>query len=175
MKDHKKIKLLILDCDGVLTDGKIIYNDKRIETRNFSAKDGLGIKMLMFAGIEVAVISGKQSDALTKRCEDLGIKYVYQKVRNKLKVARNLINELKLDWENIAFMGDDWNDFPVIKEVNVSAAPIDVLEDFKEKVDFVSKRKGGEGAVREFIEHILKKQGRYEKVLADFISFLENS
>ena len=93
MKDFKKIKLLILDCDGVLTDGKIIYNDNRIEIRNFSAKDGLGIKMLMFAGIEVAVISGKYSETLTKRCEDLGIKHVFQKIRNKLKVAEKLFKD----------------------------------------------------------------------------------
>ncbi|HHE38337.1 MAG TPA: 3-deoxy-D-manno-octulosonate 8-phosphate phosphatase [Candidatus Cloacimonetes bacterium] len=175
MKDFKKIKLLILDCDGVLTDGKIIYNDNRIEIRNFSAKDGLGIKMLMFAGIEVAVISGKYSETLTKRCEDLGIKHVFQKIRNKLKVAEKLFKELDMSWDNVAYMGDDWNDFPVIKKVSLSAAPNDVMEDFKEKVDFISTRKGGEGAVREFIEFILKKQGIYEKVLLDFISFLENS
>jgi len=175
MKEFKKIKLLILDCDGVLTDGKIIYNDHHLEIRNFSAKDGLGIKMLMFSGIEVAVISGKQSETLTKRCEDLDIKYVHQKVRNKLKVAENLLKNLNLDWENVAYMGDDWNDFPVIKKVNLSASPNDVMEDFKKTVNFVTTRKGGEGAVREFIEFILKKQGIYEKVLAEFISFLENS
>jgi len=174
MTDFKKIKLLILDCDGVLTDGKIIYNDNRIEIRNFSAKDGLGIKLLPFAGIEIAVISGKKSETLDKRAEDLGIKMVFQGVKNKLKIASEIIKKLNLNWKNVAYMGDDWNDFPVMKKVAVTAVPTDVMPDFKEKADFVSSRKGGDGAVREFIEFILKKQGIYEKVLADFIEFLEN-
>lgn len=174
MKNYKKIKLLILDCDGVLTDGKIIYNDKGAEIRNFSAKDGLGIKMMMFAGIEVAVISGKNSETLSKRCENLGIKYLHQGIRNKLPVAEKLLEKLNLNWENVAYMGDDWNDYPVIKKVNLSGAPDDAMEDFKVKVNFISSRKGGEGAVREFIEFILKKQGIYETVLEDFISNLEN-
>jgi len=175
MTDFKKIKLLILDCDGVLTDGKIIYDDNKIEIRNFSAKDGLGIKLLPFAGIDIAVISGKKSATLDKRTADLGIEIVFQGIKNKLKIASEIIEKLDLNWDNVAYMGDDWNDFPVMKKVALSAVPTDVMPDFKKKADFVASRKGGDGAVREFIELILKKQGIYEKVLSDFISYLENT
>ncbi|MCK4694507.1 MAG: HAD-IIIA family hydrolase [Candidatus Cloacimonetes bacterium] len=175
MKDYKNIKLLILDCDGVLTDGKIIYDDNRTEIRNFSAKDGLGIKLLPFANIQVAVISGKKSETLARRCEDLGIRYVFQKVRNKLRMAEELIQRLNLKWKNVAFMGDDWNDFPIIKRAYISSAPADAFEDFQKKVDFITRRNGGEGAVREFIEHILKEQGVYEKTVEKLVAHLENS
>ena len=175
MKDYKKIKLLILDCDGVLTDGKIIYDDNRNEIRNFSAKDGLGIKLLPFANIQVAVISGKKSEILARRCEDLGIRHVFQKVRNKLKTAEELIEQLNLNWENVAFMGDDWNDFPIVKRAYITSAPADAFEDFQKKVDFVTRRNGGEGAVREFIEHILKEQGVYDKTVEKLVAHLENN
>ncbi|HCX72465.1 MAG TPA: 3-deoxy-D-manno-octulosonate 8-phosphate phosphatase, partial [Candidatus Cloacimonas sp.] len=112
---HENIKLLILDNDGVLTDGKIYYDDNRLETKAFSAKDGLGIKLLGFTDIKVAIITGRRSQILQQRCDDLGIKILFQKINNKLKVAEEILKNLDLDWQNVAYMGDDWNDFPVME------------------------------------------------------------
>ena len=175
MKDYSQIKLLILDCDGVLSDGKVIYGDNEIELKSFSAKDGLGIRMLSFSEIKVAIITGRESQALIRRCKDLRIEYLFQKVRNKLAKVQEILKELKLTWQNVAYMGDDWNDYPALKKTYFSAVPNDANEDIKTKVDFIANSKGGEGAVREFIDFILKKQGKYEKAVADFIEHLESS
>ncbi len=174
MKDFNKIKLLILDCDGVLTDGKVIYDSNQNELKNFSAKDGIGIKLLSFSEIKIAIITGRESEMLSKRCEDLGITMLFQKIRNKIKKTKELINGLHLNWENVAYLGDDWNDYPVMEKCQISAVPNDAFDDIKNKVDIITKRKGGEGAVREFIEIILKKQGIYEEVVEKFISNLKN-
>jgi len=174
MKDISNIKLIILDNDGVLTDGKIIYNNNRIESKNFSAKDGLGIRLLSFSDIEIVIITGRQSEILAQRCDDLGIKHLYQMVRNKRKVVENLLKEMGMNWENVAIMGDDWNDYPVMQKAALVAVPQDTFEDLRSRADFVSERSGGNGAVREFIEYILKKQGKYEDVLQKLLSFLEN-
>ncbi len=174
MKEFDKIKLLILDCDGVLTDGKVVYDSNQNELKNFSAKDGLGIKLLSFSEIKIAIITGRKSEMLTKRCEELGITLLFQKIRNKIKKTEELLNDLHLGWENIAYLGDDWNDYPVMEKCQISAVPNDAFESIKNKVDIITKRKGGEGAVREFIEIILKEQGIYEEVVQKFISSLEN-
>jgi len=175
MKDYSQIKLLILDCDGVLSDGKVVYGDNEIELKSFSAKDGLGIRMLSFSEIKVAIITGRESQALIRRCKDLRIEYLFQKTRNKLVKTEEILKELKLTWQNVAYMGDDWNDYPALKKAYFSAVPNDANEDIKTKVDFIANSKGGEGAVREFIDFILKKQGKYEKAVADFIEHLESS
>ena len=118
--DFSKIKLIILDNDGVLTDGKIIYDNNKLESKNFNAKDGLGIKLLQFSDIKLAIITGRNSNVVEQRCDDLQIKLLFQGVRNKLKKTIELLKELNLDWENVAYMGDDWNDFPVMEKCNIS-------------------------------------------------------
>ncbi|MCK4312743.1 MAG: HAD hydrolase family protein [Candidatus Cloacimonetes bacterium] len=175
MKDYSQIKLLILDCDGVLTDGKVIYGNNEIELKSFSATDGLGIRLLEFSDIKVIIVTGRESEALIRRCKDLRIECLFQKTRNKFAKIQEILKELNLTWHNVAYMGDDWNDYPAIKKAYLSAVPNDANEDIKTKVDFIANFKGGEGAVREFIDFILKKQGKYEKAVADFIEHLENS
>ena len=169
MVDANKIKLILLDCDGVLTDGAIIYNENRVETKNFSAKDGLGIRLVMNMGIEVAVITGRQSELLAQRCADLRITRLYQHVRNKLEVAEELIRELGLTWENVAAMGDDWNDMPMLEKAGISLTPADAFPDVRARVDLVTEREGGKGAVRELIEWILKGQNRYEEAVESLL------
>ncbi len=173
-KDLSKIKLIIFDVDGVLSDNKIIYDSNGNELKSFSPKDGLGIRLLSFTDIMPAIITGRKSIMVQRRAEDLGIEHIYQKVRNKLKIASRLLSEFDLDWENVAYMGDDWNDYPVIKNVALSGCPADVTDDFKNKIDFVSKYNGGNGAVREFIEFILKEKGIYEETLSAFFDFLNS-
>ncbi|MCD6176316.1 MAG: HAD hydrolase family protein [Candidatus Cloacimonetes bacterium] len=172
--DFSKIKLIILDNDGVLSDGKIIYNNNKLESKNYSAKDGLGIKLLQFSDIKLAIITGRSSHIVEQRCDDLQIKLFFQGVRNKLKKTTKLLKELKLEWENVAYMGDDWNDFPVMEKCNISATPADAFDDIKSRVDLITKRNGGEGAVREFIELILKKQGKYEQSLQKLLDHLKS-
>jgi 3-deoxy-D-manno-octulosonate 8-phosphate phosphatase (KDO 8-P phosphatase) len=169
-----EIKLFISDCDGVLTDGKIIYNNNKIETKQFHAQDGLGIKLLSFAAIKMAIITGRKSEILVQRCADLHIELLFQNVKNKLKRTEILLKELGIGWENVAYIGDDWNDFPVIEKVALSACPADAPEDFSKVVDYITSRNGGKGAVREFIEFILKRQNIYDEVLQKFISYLKN-
>jgi 3-deoxy-D-manno-octulosonate 8-phosphate phosphatase (KDO 8-P phosphatase) len=175
MNKLKDIKLIILDNDGVLTDGKITYDNNRIESKNYSASDGLGIRMLNFTDIKLAIITGRESEILKQRCADLNITMLYQKVMNKKKVTQQILDEMDLNWNNVAIMGDDWNDYPVMKKAAFSAAPQNAFEDLKSKVDFVSVRKGGEGAVREFIELILKEQEKYDDVVQQLLQYLENS
>ena len=174
MKDFKKIKLLILDNDGVLTDGKIIYNNQQVESKNFSAKDGLGIRLLQQTEIKLAIITGRTSRILEKRCEDLDIKQLHQGIRNKLKRTNKLLSELQLSWENVAYLGDDWNDYPVMKRCAISATPSDAFDEIKERVDIVLQRKGGEGVVREFIELILKEKGIFDGTVEKLVTYLEN-
>lgn len=173
MNHINKVKLIILDNDGVFTDGKITYDNNGVESKHFNACDGLGIKMLTFTDIKVAVITGRESDILTRRCNDLKIDFLFQKVKNKFKIADQIREELGLEWENIAVMGDDWNDFPMLRKAALSAVPQNAFDDLKAKVDFVANRQGGEGAVREFIELILKEQGRYEEVVESLLAYLE--
>ena len=172
--DFSKIKLIILDNDGVLTDGKIIYDNNKIESKNYNAKDGLGIKLLQFSDIKLAIITGRSSDILEKRCDDLQIKLLFQGVRNKLKKTTELLKELNLDWENVAYLGHDWNDFPVMEKCNISATPADAFDGIKSRVDLIAERNGGDGAVRELIELILKKQGKYEKCLHKLLDHLKS-
>lgn len=174
MIDYKKIKLVILDNDGVLTDGRIVYDDNQLESKNFSAKDGLGIRILQQTDIKLAIITGRTSRILEKRCQDLDIKLLFQRVRNKLRKTEELLTNLNLKWENVAYLGDDWNDYPVMKNCLFSACPADAFPDIKEKVDLVLTRKGGKGVVREFIEHILKKTDNFEPALHQLLTKLES-
>lgn len=167
-----KIKLVCFDCDGVLTDGKIIYiqtaNKEILEQKNFSAKDGMGIMMLNEAGLIPAVITGRTSEVLARRCRDLNIDHLYQNISDKAKKMEELLTKLNLDWENLAYIGDDWNDYPILRKAGFAATPLDGNVSIKPFVDFITKHKGGEGAVRELIDLILEAQGLYEKAISQF-------
>jgi len=168
----KKIKLVCFDCDGVLTDGKIIYlqteSDTILEQKNFSAKDGMGLMMLNRAGLIPAVITGRTSQVLARRCKDLKINYLYQNIENKAEKMQELLTELDLDWDNLAYVGDDWNDYPILSRAGFAASPFDGEDAIKPYVDFICRKKGGEGAVREVIDLILEAQGLYEKSIEKF-------
>jgi len=153
------IKLIVLDVDGVLTDGKIIYDSNGREYKSFNVKDGYGIKKAIERGIEVAVISGRRSVAVEKRCKELGVGWIFQSVEDKLSVLEKLLEELDLQLEEVAAMGDDVPDIEVLKRVGFSGAPADAVKEVKNIVNFISSRKGGEGAVREFIDYILEING----------------
>lgn len=163
-----RIKLLLLDVDGVLTDGSVIYDDAGGEIKVFHIKDGLGIKMLMDAGIEVGIVTGRTSRALRHRCDNLGISLVFDQVRDKSGVLEVISKEKGLAADHIAFVGDDLVDIPLMKRVGLSVAVADAHETVLEHADMVTAAQGGAGAVREVCEAILKAQGLWEEVLARF-------
>lgn len=168
--DWEKIRLLIFDCDGVLTDGRIIYGCEGEELKNFNALDGMGFMLLRDLGIRTAVITGRRSAALQRRCEDLKIDFLYQGIANKRLQTQDLLSQLGLSWENVLFMGDDWNDIPAMFAAAVSVAPCNAPKDVAALADFVMSGHGGFGAVRKCIEMVLKGKGLYEQAVLAYLA-----
>ncbi|MGM0508946.1 MAG: KdsC family phosphatase [Fusobacteriota bacterium] len=160
MEDKSKhIKMIILDIDGTLTDGTIYINNNGVESKGFNAKDGLAIVEARKQGIPSAIITGRESTVVEIRARELGITEVHQGVENKLGKIREIAKKYNLEKYNFAYIGDDVNDLPALKKVGFRGTPYDGVQEVKEVADFISSCKGGHGAVREFIEYILKSQG----------------
>jgi len=160
----RKIKVLVLDVDGVLTDGRIIFDDAGKELKFFHVRDGHGIKMLMRTGIEVIFLTGRQSRVVEHRAKDLGIKSVYQGAKNKVAVFNEMLAEKGLEAEETACMGDDITDIALFRAAGFSAAVADACAEARKAADFVTAMKGGKGAVREVCELILKAQGNWDEI-----------
>jgi len=165
----RNIKLLILDVDGVMTDGSIIIDNNGNELKRFNVRDGHGIKMLQRTGIKVAIITGRISDVVNRRALELGITDVYQKIFKKSAAYEELLEKYKLGDENVAFMGDDIVDVELLKRAGLSAVPADADEEAKKYADIEMKNNGGRGAVREFTDMLLKSAGLWEKVSGEFL------
>ena len=165
----KNIEILLLDVDGVMTDGSIIYHDNASETKVFNAKDGLGIRLLLDAGIQVGIITGRRSKALRHRCKNLGIVHIFESVEDKVHAFENLLKKAKTIAEQAAFIGDDLPDLKLMKKVGFSVAVANAHAILLEHADMVTSAKGGEGAVRETCEAILKAKGLWEKTLERFV------
>ena len=165
----KPIKLLILDVDGVLTDGSIVYSDNGQELKTFNAKDGLGLRLLQDAGIMVGIVTGRRSEALSHRCENLGISLLYQGVGDKAAALGSILKQTGVTVDEIAAMGDDLPDLTLMKRIGCSIAPADADEIVRGHADIVTGAKGGAGAVREVCEGILKAQGRWEAILEKWL------
>lgn len=164
----KTIKLLLLDVDGVLTDGGIIYNDNGTETKVFNVKDGLGIKLLLDAGVLLGIVTGRRSNALYSRCKDLGIDIVYDGIANKIDVLDALLDQTGVSAEEVAFIGDDLPDLSLMKKIGLSIAVKDAHQTILDHADMVTSAKGGHGAVREACEAILKAKGLWKDILERF-------
>ena len=162
------IKILIMDVDGVMTDGRIIINDDGRETKNFDVRDGHGIKLVQRYGIEVALLTGRQSEVVKHRANELGITEVHQKIFNKKEVFAEILQNNNLNANQAAFIGDDIIDIPVLKEAGFSATVADAIDIVKKTVDYVTKNKGGRGAVREVCEMLLQAQGRWPEIAAKY-------
>jgi len=160
----KLIRLLVLDVDGVMTDGRIIMDDAGREIKNFDVRDGHGIKVLMRYGIDVIIVTGRRSAVVEHRARDLGISEVHQGVTNKVEISDAILSNRSLNYEQIAFVGDDIVDIPLLRRVGFSAAVADAAEDVRKCADYVTVRKGGRGAVREVCEVILKAKGEWTDV-----------
>lgn len=157
-----KIKLLLLDVDGIMTDGRIIYDNQGNELKAFDVKDGHGLKMLQRAGIRIGIITGRQSEVVSRRAAELGIEILYQKALTKLDPYREILAAEKLVDEQVAYMGDDIVDLPILRRVGFSATVADAVPDVKPLVDYVTTRSGGRGAVREVCDLLLKACGRWD-------------
>ncbi|WP_251549831.1 KdsC family phosphatase [Neobacillus muris] len=164
-----QIKLIVLDVDGVLTDGRLIIGSNGVEFKSFHVKDGMGISLARYCGLKVAIITGRQSESVDIRCRELNIDYVYQGIRNKEEVLNEILISLGIHLTDVFYMGDDINDLPIIKKVGYSAAPNDSAEIVKQTVNLVCKSKGGMGAVREAIDHLLSQQVDYKNFLENYI------
>jgi len=165
-----RIKALLLDVDGVMTDGKLHYSARGEEIKSFDVKDGLGIQLLLNANILVGIISGRNSDALEKRIKDLGIQHIYMDSSNKKKDLQNFLETTGLQLEEVAYVGDDLPDLTAIMMCGFSACPSDACSEVLDAVDHVSSKRGGDGVVREIAELILRSTDRWAPITRRFWS-----
>ena len=166
----KGLKLLILDVDGVLTDGSIILDNDGNEYKSFHVRDGHGIKMLIRAGIHVAIITGRHSKVVERRAQELGITEVFQKCHDKRTAYRKLMEQYALEDLEVAYIGDDIVDAPIMALVGLPVAVADATEDAKGYALFVTKSRGGRGAVREVTDFILKAKGTWQGMVNDYFT-----
>ena len=164
VKKIMPLRFLMCDVDGVLTDGKIIMDHEGNESKNFNVRDGHGLKMLLRSGIGVALLTGRQSSVVAHRARDIGIVEVYQGIKNKGEFMDTYLPEKGLAARQIAYMGDDIVDIPVLKMAGFSISVADASEYAKAAADYVTQMKGGEGAVREICELILMVQNKWDEV-----------
>lgn len=165
----KKIKCVILDVDGVLTDGRIYYDNNGIEQKCFHARDGSGIKMAMHVGIIIVIVTGRQSNVVKYRAQDLGIKYVYQKALKKHLFLEEIKKKIKVSEEEIAFIADDIIDLELFKQIGYKVAVNDAVNEIKKIADYITKHKGGKGAVREFLEVLIKVKKLWPKAIERYL------
>ena len=165
-----QIKLLVLDVDGVLTDGRIIYTDSGEQIKQFSSRDGLGLRLLMDNGIQVGIITGRISGALTHRCRNLGIDLIFDGIFNKAEALDRMARRTGIDPAGMAFMGDDLIDLPAMARAGVAIAVADAADEVKARADIVTRAAGGHGAVREICDAILKAAGLWENALKPFLA-----
>lgn len=165
----RQIRLLVLDVDGVLSDGKLYFSNGGEELKNFHIQDGLGIKLLARAGIETAIITGRSSTIVARRAENLGIRHVMQGREDKLVALQELRARLGIDLEQIAYMGDDLPDLAAIRGVGLGLTVANANAVVQQYAAWSSRFNGGEGAVREACELILQAQGKLQALLDDFL------
>ncbi len=163
------VVLLLLDVDGVLTDGTITYTKGGDESKSFHTRDGFGLRLVQKAGVEVGLITARTSEAVSRRAKDLGITLVFQGVGQKLAILEQLMAERQLTRQQIAYMGDDWLDLPLLTRVGFAATVADGAPEVKRLVHFVAGQAGGRGAVREVCELLVEAKGQTAALLAPYL------
>lgn len=166
----QEIELILADVDGVLTSGRIIFNNQGIETKQFHIRDGLGIRLWQRAGYRFGLITGRSSHAVKIRAAELGIEIVRQAAEDKLPVAQEILGQLKLEPRQACYIGDDLPDVPLMRLVGLAVAVADACEETRAAAHHVTALPGGLGAVRETIEMILKAQGRWNDLTQKYTS-----
>lgn len=166
MDKAKNVKLVILDVDGVMSDGRIIIDDNGVEQRNFDIKDGFGVVALQMTGIDVAIITSKKCGAVRHRAEELKIKRYHEGIRKKTEPYEQMLAEMGITDAEVAYVGDDLVDLSMMKRVGMPIAVADAVDEVKAVAAYVTKARGGYGAVREAAEMILKAQGKWDLILS---------
>jgi len=164
----RKIKLLLMDCDGVLTDGRIWLFDNGEEQKGFHTRDGLGLELWHRAGFKSGIVSGRKSSAVQRRAEGLGMSFVIQGAEEKVQAFTETLAKAGVTNEEVAYIGDDLNDIPLMLRSGLGVAVADAALEARERAHYVTKVDGGHAAVREVIELILKAQGRWDDLTADY-------
>lgn len=165
----REIKLLLLDVDGVLSDGSVVYGEAGMELKAFNIKDGFGLRLLREAGVEAGIITARRSEAVTRRAKDLKFAEVHQGVGDKLAVFTAILAARGLTPAQVACMGDDWLDLPLLGRVGLAAAPADAVPEVRELAHYVARRPGGRGAVRELCELIVEAKGKREELFGRYL------
>jgi len=173
-KDHpvdlSRIRLLAMDVDGVLTDGTIVVCADGSEIKNFSVLDGHGIRLWHRAGLKTAIFSGRASGPTRQRAAQLQIEHVFEDCHLKLPAIETFLKQIGLEPSQVAYIGDDLPDLPVMRYVGFGVAVANAVEELKQHADYVTKRAGGNGAVREVIEYLLKRMGRWDGLMKRYLS-----
>ena len=164
-----KVRLILFDVDGVLTDGKILLNADGTESKQFDIKDGTAMVWAQRSGLRVGLLSARTSASTAQRAAQLGITLVHQGVASKLESYEQIVDSLLMEDEHVAYMGDDVLDLPVLTRVGLAAAPADAVEDVRTRVHWVSAARGGHGAARDLVELVLRAQDRWDSLLAEFV------
>ena len=164
----KKVQLLLLDVDGVLTDGTIIYTHDGGESKGFNTQDGFGLRILQDAGVAVGLITARTSEAVSRRAADLGFAHLYQGRKDKSAVCKEILQKTGLDSEQTSYMGDDLLDLPLLLQVGCSFAPANAVAEVRQRVHYTTEYSGGHGAVREVCELILEARGQLSGILATY-------
>jgi 3-deoxy-D-manno-octulosonate 8-phosphate phosphatase (KDO 8-P phosphatase) len=170
-----KIRLVLFDVDGVLTDGKIVMHADGSESKVFDIKDGTAVVWAMRLGLQVGFLSARSSAATAQRAAQLGVTLLHQGVASKLETYDQIADSLLLDDDQIAYMGDDVLDLPVLLRVGLATAPADAADEVRTRVHWVSQRRGGDGAARELIETILRAQDRWDSIVATYLAEAQDS
>lgn len=160
LRKAAKVRLVITDCDGVLTDGGVYYSETGEQMKRFHMRDGMGVKRLRAESVETAIVTGEFSPSISKRAEKLAIQELHLGARDKMKVVTELIQRRGIQWEEVAYIGDDVNDLEVLQRSGLSVCPADAVFQVKAVVDRVLKTRGGQGAFRELAELVLQGKGR---------------
>jgi len=163
----KAIKLFLCDVDGVLTDGAV-YMGNGVETKRFNIRDGLGLKFLQLHGIKVGWVSRRPSSATQQRADDLKIDFLVQHNGGKIEGVESILRQTGMDWRDVCYVGDDVVDIAVLNRVGLAVVPGDGTADTKKSADYVTKAAGGNGAIREIVEMILKAQNKWKQVIAEY-------
>ena len=169
-KRAARIKLLLMDCDGVLTDGRVWLFENGEEQKGFHTRDGLGIELLHRAGLRSGIISGRTSSAVQKRAQGLGMSFVVQGCEDKQKAFAEILDQAGVENLEVAFIGDDLNDIPLMLQSGLGIAVADAALETREHAHYVTKAHGGSGAVREVIELILKSQDLWDALIAKYLA-----
>lgn len=169
LEKAQRIKLVVFDVDGVLTDGSLFYGDDGQEYKAFHSRDGHGMKMLQKSGVDIAIITGRTSEVVKFRSKNLGITHVYQGQADKLPAFKSLLDKLKLHPDDVAYVGDDVMDLPIMIRVGLAITVQDGHELAKHHAHWVTTNSGGRGAAREICEKIMQAQGTWDKLLQEYL------